>query len=138
MVTEEIEICPVFEKTIHSIFNKDDRVPLMFGCLNLPNISSLAAPQLKALAGPSDDEFAARFSEQCHTQQGDLFSEPFVKAFLHDLNILQQYSLEQFKTGTKPSPMAHRKRDHAVERLTKALQSVAVYQEHIPSVLYVM
>ena len=32
--------------------------------------------------------------------------------------------------------MAHRKRDHAVERLTKALQSVAVYQEHIPSVLY--
>ena len=69
MVTEEIEICPDFEKTIHSVFIKDDQVPLMFGCLNLPNLSSLAAPQLKALAGPSDDEFAARFSEQCHTQQ---------------------------------------------------------------------
>ena len=69
MVKDKIESCPQFEETIHSVVVKDDRVPLMFGCLNFPNLSSLAAPQVKALTGPNDDEFDARLSEKCHTQQ---------------------------------------------------------------------
>lgn len=51
MIEEEIEICPQFEKSIHSIFNKDDLVPLMIRCLDLPG---LPLPNVKALTAPSD------------------------------------------------------------------------------------
>ena len=59
MVQEQLEICPQFEQCIHSVFNKDDLVPPMFGCLSLdsPNLSSLSVPQpaeAKALVAPSN------------------------------------------------------------------------------------
>ena len=59
MVQDEIDICPQFEQSIHSVFSKDDVVPLMFSYLhvdesNLPNVSSPLSSTTKALVGPSD------------------------------------------------------------------------------------
>ena len=58
MVQEEIQICPKFEQSIHSIFYKDDVVPLMLSYLHvdessLPKVSA-PVPKAKALVGPSD------------------------------------------------------------------------------------
>ena len=64
MVQEEIQICPQFEQSIHSVFYKDDTVPLMLSYLHvdeskLPEASSTVSyPKAKALMGPSDSGFA--------------------------------------------------------------------------------
>ena len=61
---DEIKICPKFEKSIHSVFNKDDHVPLMIGCFDL------VAPQasvVKALGMSSAD--LPKFNQgEHHTQ----------------------------------------------------------------------
>ena len=64
MVQEEIQICPQFEQSIHSIFYKDDVVPLMLSYLHvdeskLPEVSSpVSYPKAKALVGPGDSVVA--------------------------------------------------------------------------------
>lgn len=68
MVEDEIKICPQFEQSIHSVFNKDDVVPLMFGYLhidesNLPDLSSPSScSKAKAISGPSSTEVVPRGS----------------------------------------------------------------------------
>ena len=54
MVEDQIRICPKFEKSIHSVFNKDDFVPLMIGCLGL---AVLVQPLslVKALGASSEE-----------------------------------------------------------------------------------
>ena len=70
MVQEEIQICPQFEQSIHSIFYKDDVVPLMLSYLHvdeskLPNVSSpVSYPKAKVLMGPSDSVAAPKVSAQ--------------------------------------------------------------------------
>ena len=60
MVEEEIAICPQFEQSIHSVFIKDDIVPLMFSYLaveesDLPKVPSpVTVPKMKALVAPSE------------------------------------------------------------------------------------
>lgn len=59
MVEDEIKFCPQFEQSIHSIFNKDDVVPLLFGYLHIdeskvPSPSSYS--KAKAISGPSNPE----------------------------------------------------------------------------------
>lgn len=62
MVEDEIKICPQFEQSIHSIFNKDDVVPLLFGYLHIdeskvPNVSPPSSySKVKAISGPSNPE----------------------------------------------------------------------------------
>lgn len=62
MVEDEIKICPQFEQSIHSVFYKDDVVPLLFGYLHIdeskvPNVSSPSSySKAKAISGPSNPE----------------------------------------------------------------------------------
>ena len=68
MVQEEIEICPQFEESIHSIFYKEDFVPHMLGCLDESYITSLPSPALQAskaaLVGPKAGDMPARLPMQ--------------------------------------------------------------------------
>ena len=60
MVEDEISVSGEFEKSIHSVFSKDDFVPAMFSYMPIdnrepePNVSPLLHPKMKALAAPND------------------------------------------------------------------------------------
>ena len=59
VVEDEIAISPLFERSIHCIFNKDDSVPLALSYLPVDERKPLphtipSSPQAKALMGPSE------------------------------------------------------------------------------------
>ena len=74
MVEEEINICPEFEQSIHSVFNKEDVVPLMCSYLctdegKLPNVPSPPTyPKTNALVGTSDDATVPRATKQTESK----------------------------------------------------------------------
>jgi GTP-binding protein EngB required for normal cell division len=129
MVQDEIQICPQFEQSLHSIFYKDDVVPLMLSYLHvdeskLSNVPSPVPPsEAKVLMGPSDSVVGPR--DPAQAKPGGLFNIPFVKEFLQNLAVLQYCSQAKEPSSTK-----------AINWLKSALQSLAVLQEQNTCILY--
>ena len=68
MVDEKISICPQFEQSIHSVFNKDDVIPLVLSYVHeeeskLPKMPP--PPKVPALVGPSEAKTPTKTHRVC-------------------------------------------------------------------------